>query len=799
MTDLLADVRFAFRGFLRSPLHTLMTVLILGVGIGSVTLMFSAINASVLRPLPYPDPSELVWVWKASDQVPQNSVSYDDFLDYRDGVQAFEDLGATQLFNPRLLLSGEGESERVQANQVTPNLFDVLRVPPALGRSFRWEEAVEGGPAVAILSYSFWQAKFGGDRGIVGRTVELDGAPTEIVGVMPQGFSFRSPVELWLPIRAGSGATRGRGNNNFFLVGRLQDGVSVTQAQAQVDAVAAGIQAAHPDAATWFHWLQPLHDVFFGDTRNVLFILFAVVALVPLLACTNVASLSLAKATSRNTELATRLALGAPRARVLRQLGVESLILALAGGLLGLALAAGGGGVLRTMGPATLPRLSEIGVDGPVLVFGLAASLLAVPLFGVLPALRGTDFDLAQALRFGGRGGGDGKGRLRSGMVVAQVALSMTLLVSSGLLLRSFVQLQETDPGFEPESLITATVQLPDFKYESPEALGLAWDGVLARLQAVPGVETAAGADWLPVVAGGGPWNALSREDRPLEEGEMGTPGARKFVTEEYFQTLGVPILAGRAFTAEDSPGSPPVLVLSQRLAEQMFPGEDPLGRRLMFWGGPWEVVGVAADVSESGLATAGRPAFFVSTNQVPQARLQVVLRTRGVEPLAVVQLLRESLREADPDITLSTLQTMEARISTTLNQPRFRTRIVGGFAVVGLLLAAFGLYGVLAFLVAKRRHEIGIRIAVGAGAGTVMGLIIRHGLTLVGKGTLVGLIGGFGAAFLLQRLLFGVRVLDPVTMLLAGALVVVVGLAASLVPAWRAVNVDPLESLRAE
>ena len=799
MSDLAADIRFALRGFRRSPLHALMTVLILGVGIGSVTLMFSAINASVLRPLPYPEPDELVWLWKASDQVSQNSVSYEDFIDYRSGVQAFEDLGATQLFNPRLLLSGEGESERVQANRVTANLFDVLGVSPALGRPFRWEEAVEGGPAVAILSHTFWQAKFGGDPGVLGRTVELDGLPTEVVGVMPQGFSFRSPVELWLPTRAGSGATQGRSNNNFFIVGRLRDGVSLGQAQAQVDAVASGIQTAHPEAERWFHWLQPLHDVFFGDARNTLWILFSVVTLVPLLACTNVASLSLAKATSRNTELATRLALGAPRIRVLRQLMVESLLLAGLGGLLGVALAAGGGALLRTIGPATLPRLQEIGVDGPVLLFGLAASILTVPLFGVLPALRGTRFDLAGALRFGGRGGGDGRGRLRSGMVVAQVALSMTLLVSSGLLLRSFVRLQNTDPGFETESLMTATVQLPDFKYDSPEALRLAWDAVMERIRATPGVDAVAGADWLPVIAGGGPWNALSREDRPLEEGEMGTPGARKFVTDGYFEALGVPILAGRAFSEEDAPGSPPVLVLSQGMAERMFPGEDPLGRRIIFWGSPWEVVGVAADVSEASLGAAGRPAFFVSTNQVPQARLQVVLRARGVEPLGLVNGLREDLRQADPDITLSSLQTMEARISNTLTQPRFRTRLVGGFAIVGLLLAAFGLYGVLAFLVARRRHEIGIRIAVGAGAGSVMVLILRHGLSLVGKGAFVGLLGGIGVAFLLQRLLFGVPIVDPLTMLGATALVVCAGLTASVFPAWRAVQVDPLESLRAE
>ena len=475
MDELFGDLRYALRAFRRSPLHAVLTVLILGVGIGAVTLMFSAINASVLRPLPYPEPDQLVWVWKASDQVTQNSVSYDDFRDYRAGVDAFQELGATQLFNPRPLLSAAGESERVQGNLVTPNLFAVLGVAPIHGRTFRWEEAVLGGPQIAILSFSFWQSRFGGDPGVLGQTMELDGVHTEIVGVMPQGFEFRTPVDFWLPTREGAGATLGRGNNNFFLVGRLREGVSLEQAQSQIDAVAAQIQEANPDFATWFHWLQPLHEVFFGSVRNILFLLFGIICLVPILACANVASLSLARATSRNTELATRLALGAARGRVLRQLVVESLLLALVGGVLGLALTMGGGALLRSLGPATLPRLDEIGIDGPVLVFALLASLLTVPLFGVLPALRGTDFDLARALRFGGRGGGEGKSRWRSILVVSQVALSMTLLISSGLLFRSFQSLQRVDPGFRVESLLTARIQLPDFRYVDPQELASAW------------------------------------------------------------------------------------------------------------------------------------------------------------------------------------------------------------------------------------------------------------------------------------------------------------------------------------
>lgn len=799
MSDLLGDLRYALRAFRRSPLHAVLTALILGVGIGAVTLMFSAINASVLRPLPFPEPDRLVWGWKASETVPQNSLSYDDFRDYKEGLSAFEEMGAFLVFNPQLLVTGADEAERVRSTLVTPNFFNTLGVPPALGRSFLPEEAVLGGPAVAILSHAYWQGRLGGDEAIIGRALTIDGAATEIVGVMPAGFEFRGEVQIWLPAQEGSGHTLGRGNNNFFFVGRLADGVTLERAQAQVDAVGRGIQEANPEFANWYHWLQPLHEVFFGDIRNILFILFGLVSLVPLLACANVASLSLARATSRNTELATRLALGAARGRVLRQLMVENVLLALVGGALGLALTLGGGSLLRSLGPATLPRLDEIGVDGPVLVFALLASLLAVPLFGVIPALRGTDFDLARALRFGGRGGGEGKSRMRSMLVVAQVALSMTLLIASGLLLRSFRSLQAVDPGFRVESLLTAGVQLPDYKFANPQELGSAWDRALDQIRAIPGVEGAAVADWLPVNPGGGPWNSLSRQDRPLEEGEQGTPGTRKFASLDYFETLGVPMIAGRAFTRDDTPDTPSVMVLSEALAGVLFPDEDSLGRVVNLWGLPFEVVGVSATVAESGLGGGGRPTFYISSGQFPQASLQLVVRTSGDDPVSTVSVLREVLREQDPDIALTGIRTMEARVAGTLSQPRFRTTLVGAFALAGLLLAAFGLYGVLAFLVTRRRHEIGIRMAVGARSGNIVGLVLRHGLALVGVGAALGVIGGVIASLSLQNLLFGVSLADPLTLGGATLILLAVAIAASILPAWKAVKVDPLESLRAE
>ncbi len=800
MSDVLGDVRYALRAFRRSPLHTLLTILILGVGIGAVTMMFSTMNTTVLRPLPYPEPDRLVWGWKASDQVQRNSLSWDDYRDYREGVSAFEEIAAFYVFRPQILVTGVEESERVRGSLVTPNFFRTLGVLPALGRPFQPEEAVLGGAPVAILSHAYWQGRLGGDPYVLGKTLTLDGTVTEVVGVMPAGFQFRAQdTHIWIPSQEGSGYTQGRLNNNFFFVGRLREGADISLAQAQIDAVARNIQAESPDFASWYHFIEPLHDVFYGDLRGVLMILFGLVTLVPLLACANVASLSLAKATSRTRELATRLALGAPRKRVFRQLMVESLLLAVVGGALGVGLSVGGSGLLRTFGPATLPRLEELGVDGPVVAFALIASLLTVPLFGILPALKGTGFDLAGALRFGARGGSEAKSRTRSVLVVAQVALSMTLLIASGMLIRSFQALQRVDPGFLVESLLTAGIQIPDYKYDGEVELGLAWDQVLDRLRAVPGVQAASAADWLPISPGGGRWMSIYRTDQPPAEGEQGTPAAHKIVSTDYFNTLGVPLRAGRSFHRNDRFDTPPVMVISEALAGVLYPDEDPVGGEITLWGTSFQVIGVAADISEQGPGRVGRPPYFVSLNQVPAASLSLMVRTANIGPLEVVAGIREALREVDPDIALTGVRTMEARMSDTMAQPRFRMTLVGAFALAGLLLAAFGLYGVLAFFVAQRRSEIGIRMAVGAGQSSVVGLVLKHGLSLVGIGAALGVLGGAIAGVSLQSLLFGVSLADPFTLGGASFVLFFVALTSSGLPAWKASRVDPLESLRVE
>jgi len=534
--------------------------------------------------------------------------------------------------------------------------------------------------------------------------------------------------------------------------------------------------------------------------RTTLLILLGIVALVPLVACANVASLALARATARTGELATRRALGASRGRVVRQLAVENGLLALAGGGLGLLLAEVGGRLVRSVGPASLPRLDEIGVDPTVLTFALLVSLLTVPLFGVLPALRGAGFDLASALRFGGgRGGAERRSRSRSVLVIAQVALSLTLLITSAMLYRSFLRINRVDPGFEAGSLLTAGVQLPAYKVSSPDELGLSWDLTLRRLEAIPGVQGVAAADWLPVTPGGGPWNTLSRPGSGEGESRGQAPGRRKFVSRDYFRVLGIPLVAGRSFQPDDGPGTPPVMVLSETLATALFAGEDPLGQPVTLWGQPFEVVGVSTRVDEAGLGDEGRPAFFLSIDQFPQEGLRVAIRTSGTDPLTVAGAVRAALREEDPDIALSEVQTMDARIGMTLAQPRFRTGMVSAFALVGLLLAAVGLYGVLAYLVTLRQHEIGIRMAVGAGGRAVLGLIVTEGMRLVGVGIALGLALGAGVSVFLRGLLVGVTPADPLSLGLSTVVLLAAATAAGLVPALRAVRVDPLSALRAE
>ena len=804
MTDFWSDIRFAFRSFRRSPGFTIAAVLVLGIGVGAVSLMFSTFNTVVLQPLPFHEPDRLVWVWGMSERLPQNTISYSDYVDYRDGTDAFESLGTSMIFRRTRVLTGADGAERVITYPVSANLFWALGISPEIGRAFLAEEEATGQDRVAIISHGFWQRRHGGNPDVIGSTITLDGVPAEVVGVMPTGFDYPTGTEVWFPLQRDAGYARGRGNNNFAVLGRLRNGVSIQQAQAQMDVVARNIALSYPEvkAGTWIT-LVPLHERFFGPARNTLLMLAGIISLVPLVACANVASLFMARAVSRGTELASRLALGASRSRVVRQLLAEGLLVAFVGGVVGLVLAYLGGETLRVFAPAALPRLNAIGVDGSVLAVTLAASFLMVPLFSLAPAIRGTDMRIAETLKVGGGRWGSGQGsKSRSLLVVAQVALSLMLLLASGLFLRSILNLQNVNSGFRTESVLSLNVLMPSFKYETPEESEQAWLDVRRQLEAVPGVRAVGFVDRLPL-GGEGPKNGVWAAARPPASMAEQLPATRRFASEGYFETLGISLVEGRHFEeAERWQGSAVAgsVVINEALAQLAFPGEDALGRILVLdWDRPvnLEVIGITADIRETGPASDPLATFYLPARW--DYDMQSVLIRTERDPLGVAGALRQAIREVDDDITISSVQTMQARLSNTLFQPRFRSAVVGLFALVTLILSSIGLYGVLAYFVSLRSHEICVRLALGSGMAGITRLVLGRGMALVAWGIVIGLVGALAGMRALQSWLFGVSAADPLTICAVSLSLVLVALVACLVPTLRATRLDPAEVMKAE
>jgi predicted permease len=801
MKDVWKDLKFAGRLFIRTPGFTFASVLVLAIGIGAVTVMFSTLNSVVLQPLPYESPNELAWMWGSSETRPRNSVSAINYWDYRDEAETFESLAAALIFSPRVILTGENEPERVLSTRVSYNLFTTLGVSPQIGRSFLLEEEQAGAANAVIVSDGFWQRRYGGDRSILGTPITLNGEPFEVVGVLPVNFQFRAGVHLWFPMQHETGFTQGRGNNNFSIFGRLDDGVTIQQAQAQLDIIAQRLETTYPETNDgWGVTLESMHEVLVGGARSSLVIMLGLVGLVLLIACANVASLSLARAMTRTTEVAVRFSLGAARSRVIRQLLTESALVALAGGAGGLAIAFLGISALKSVGPANLPRLDTVGIDATVLVFTFGISLIASLLFGVFPALRSTTISLSETLKVGGtRGTSHGKAGFRNALVVTQVALSLMLMAASGLLVRSYQRLQGVDPGFDTESLLQAEIQLPTWRYQAPEEIASAWSQLHDRLLAIPGVTSVGAVDQVPVRQGG-TWNTIYPVERPptnaAERAQFGAQ--RRYASDDYFDALGIPILTGRAFESTDRAGDAAVLIISATMAERWFPEENPLGKELFVWGQNWQVVGVAADVREFGLAQDFTPVFYMASRQVTPDRMQLLLRTAG-DPLDLAADLRRTVWDFDRSIPISGLETMEARITGSLAQPRFRMMLVGIFAGMALILASTGLYGVLAFFVRQRIRELGIRVALGAAPRNVISVVLQRGMVLVGIGIAAGLVGGFAGGRVVQSMLFDVAPTDVLTFGGVSLCLAAVGLIACILPARRAMKVDPQEVLRVE
>jgi putative ABC transport system permease protein len=798
------DIRFGLRTLARNPGTTLAALLALALGIGANTAIFSVVSGVMLEPLPYPEPDELMFVLEKNPELgfPRFSVSPHNFEDWRRESRSFT--GLVAIDNTRMNLTGGDQPESVQGVRVSADFFRVLGKEPVRGRGFRREEERLGSHRVAVISHGLWQRRFGSEPSAVGATLRLDGEPYTIVGIAPPGFDFPQERDLWVPL-AFDMAQENRGGHYLLVLGRLADRVSEEQAQAEMDGIAARIARAYPDVQTgWGVEIVPLRELIVEDVRPALLILLVFVSFVLLIACANVANLLLARVASRERELAVRTALGAGRARLVRQMLTETMVLFLAGGALGLLLAFWGIRALLALDPDGIPRAQEIGLDGRVLAFTLLVSLLTGLLFGLVPALSAAGRQLAESLKEGGRAMAGGvRGRLmRNLLVLGQVALTLVLLVGAGLLIQSFSRLQAVDPGFRPEGVLTARVALPPAEYAEPARQIAFHQHLLERLQGLPGVESAATIFPLPL----GESNmvlAFTVEGRPAPPpNEVPNTNVRG-VSPDYFRVLGIALRQGRVFTHQDVQGSLPVVVVNETMAKKIWPGESPLGKRITFGDpaqpGDWlTVVGVVADVRHQALNEEPGSEAYWPQYQQPFADASLVLRTSR-DPASLADGVRQAVRSLDPNLPVDQIRTMEDRVAQSLAQSRFKMVLLTLFAGLALVLAAVGLYGVVSYSVAQRTHEIGIRMALGAERRNVLRLVVRQGMVVVLIGVAVGLAGAWYASRFLAGQVYGVSAKDPVTFLAVPLVLLAVALLANYLPARRATQVDPLVALRQE
>jgi predicted permease len=813
MGDLLRDLRHALRLAVKSPGFTLAAVLTLGLGIGAATAIFAMVDAILLRPLPFRDQDRLVSVWGEMKERNQKfvEISLLDFADWRDRSRAFSGLALVGTNDSDAALTGHEQPVHVRVRLTSDNFFQVLGAKAALGRTFVAGQDDRPGVNVVVLSNGFWRSHFGADRGILGREVLLDGQPNTVVGVMPRGFRYSGDVDLWTTLSGMYGAPSLADLRIFEAIGRLKPGVPLAKAREDLLAISQRIQRERPLTNQGYTArVTPLAEEILGDTRAALLLMLGAVGLLLLIACANVAGLLLARAQTRQKETALRTALGAGRGRLVRQLLTESCLLAVLAAGVGLLLAWGGLRVLLAAGPADIPRLDEVGIDGRMVLFSLAVALGTAALFGLAPALQTAGTDLTAALKEGSKSSASTRtARLRSLLVVAEVAVALVVLVMAGLVIRSFLALQHTDLGFEPRNVLTFRLTLNTAKHPDKPAWSNLFQDLLHRAETLPGVQSASLVLLRPLSGPIG-WDYDFTVEGQTREAQLTNPTSNhERVSPGYFRTMGIPLLAGRDFTATDTAGSQRVAIVNKSTADRFWPGQDPLGRRLR-WGrvnqpsDKWlTVVGVVSDARYREIE-AVRPDLYVPFLQEPHWAMDLVVRTNG-DPMKLARPLSEVVRSLDPDLPVASLTTMEQAIAGSVARPRLRTLILGLFAALALILAAVGLYGIIAYSVAQRRREIGIRMALGADRRAVLRLILFQGLGL----TAAGLATGLAAAILLiltERssgwlggLLYGVAPTDLLTFAVVPLLLLAVAFLASLLPAARATRVDPLTALKAE
>ena len=816
MGILLQDLRYGARSLLKSRSFTLLAVVVLALGIGANSAIFSVVNAVLLRPLPYPEPERLVVLWGDNVNTDRHAVvSYPDLEDWRAQAQSFEHVAA---FNQAgTLLRGEGEPEPLSGADVSADLFPMLRIQPALGRAFTREEDRAGADPVVLISHGLWQRRFNSDPRVVGRQIRLGagGVSTTVLGVLPEGFSFppqSGRTDFVRPVAAviGERTTR-RGSYSLPVVARLKPNVTARQATEEMRAIGERLEQQYPDEGFRLgSALVPLEEEVAGrGVRRSLYVLLGAVGLVLLIGCANVANLLLARAAARHREIAIRTALGASRLRVVRQLLTESLLLSSAGGALGLLIAAWGVDLIVAAGPA-LPRLRGVTLDLPVLAFTAAVSALTGVVFGLAPALSAARVDLQESLKEGGRSAtaGAGRSRLRSALVVSEVALSLVLLVGAGLLIRSFANLVGVNPGFDPENVVATNVSLARQKYPEADRQQAVFAEMIGRLQALPGVESAGAIYPLPL-GGTTTGNTFVIEGRPAPRPSDKPSANYRAVSPDYFRAMRMSVTRGRAFTERDTTDAPQVVVVNETFARKFFAGEEALGKRVAIEragpGGaevqqPREIVGVVGDVRHEGLDEDAGPEFYVPYTQAPESSMSMVVRAAGGGAAAGMGAsVRDAIRQVDRDQYVPAVQQMTELVAGSIARRRFNALLTGLFAAVALLLAAVGIFGVTSYTVAQRTHEIGVRMALGARPASVLRLILGQGLRLILFGVGVGLAASLALTRVLAGLLYGVRPTDPLTFAGIPLLLTAVALLACYIPARRATKVDPMVALRYE
>ncbi len=805
--EMFQDIRFGARMLMRKPGFTLVAVMTLALGIGANTAIFSVVNSVLLRPLPYPAPERLVVIQEYNARGPAQ-VTPANFLDWREQNNVFEHLAAISTRRANLTSEG-GDPQRVYLAVTSTNFFDALGVRPLHGRTFLPSEEQEGHESVAVIGHGLWQRRFGSDPRLVGRQVSIDGTNHTVIGVMPAGVQYPTDTDLWVsPRRIVPEAdidlgdiTRIRGFGILAVVARLREGVTLEQAQAEMDVITARLREQYPETNNnRFDRVIALHESVVGDVRPVLLILFGAVGCVLLIACANVANLLLARSSSRRKEIAIRTALGASRWRITRQLLTESVLLALLGGAAGLLIALFCLDLLTGLAASYVPRMEEVGLDRLVLVFTLVVSILTGIIFGLVPALQTSKVGLNESLKEGSRGT-SARGRLRGALVVAEVALSLMLLISAGLLFRSFIILQAVKPGFDPRNVLTLKVAPTGENYRDARSQRAFYAEVIGRVRELAGVQSVGAINTLPLSKGA--VNGYNVEGRPLLPPDKMSGANRRNISPDYFHAMDIPLLKGREFTERDDADAPGAIIINESLARREFPDEDPLGKRLAFGsrnGQPvWlEIVGVVNDVRSLELNAEPVPEAYTSYLQHQVAEMTLVIRSGG-DPAGIASAVQSVVGEVDKNQPVSSVRTLEQVISEATTRPRFNTLLLAVFSGVALLLAAAGIYGVMAYVVAQRTHEIGVRMALGARPRDVFKLIMSRGalLTLAGLG--LGLLGAFTTTRVLSGLLYGISPTDPLTFGSVVALLAGVALLASYIPARRATKVDPMVALRYE